>query len=164
MEWYGGKETEMLITSGTWVWTSGEKGELVWIKWVLIKDPTGKLDPILLACIDLEAAIEDIVRFFVRRWQVEVTFAEVRHRLGVKTQRQRSDLAIERSTPLLMGLFSIVYLLTKPLFEAGKIEVGATAWDEKSGHTFFDVLRAVRQCIRDISNCIARCEKGLVEN
>lgn len=126
--------------------------------------PTGKLDPILLACTDLEAAIEDIVRFFVRRWQVEVTFAKVRCHLGVETQRQRSDLAIERSILLLMGLFSIVCLRVKALFEAGKIEVEATAWYEKPAHTFFDVLRAVRQSIWDVSNYTARGEKGLVEN
>jgi hypothetical protein len=98
----------------------------------------------LLACTDLEASGEDIVRFFVRRWQVEVTFAEVRRHLGVETQRQWSDLAIERSTPLLMGLFPIVCLLAKPLFEAGKIEVRATAWYKKTSYTFSDILRAVR--------------------
>jgi hypothetical protein len=37
MEWYGGKEMEVLITFGTSVWISGEKGKLAWIKWVLIK-------------------------------------------------------------------------------------------------------------------------------
>jgi len=161
-EWYGSKEMEMLITSGTSIWTSGEKGEFIWVKWVLVKDPSGKLDPVLLACTDLEASMEDIVRFFVRRWQVEVTFAEVRRHLGVETQRQWSDLAIERSTPLLMGLFSIVCLLAKPLFEAGQVEIGATAWYKKSTYTFSDVLRAVRQCIWDVSNYSARGEKGLV--
>jgi len=35
----------------------------------------------------------------VRRWSVEVTFAEVRRHLGVETQRQWSDLAIARTTP-----------------------------------------------------------------
>jgi hypothetical protein len=67
IEWYGGKEMEMLITSGTSIWTSGEKGELVWTKWVLIKDPSGKLDHVPLACTDLEATIQNIARFFVRR-------------------------------------------------------------------------------------------------
>lgn len=161
-EWYGGKEMEMLVTSGTSIWTSQEKEEFVWVKWVLIKDPSGKLDPVLLACTDLETSVENIVHFFVRRWQVEVTFAEVRRHLGVETQRQWSDLAIERSTPLLMGIFAIVCLLAKPLFDAGKIEIGATAWYNKSGYTFSDVLRAVRQCIWDVSNYTAREEKGLV--
>src|SRR3954454_3715230 len=40
----------------------------------------------------------------------EVTFAEVRRHLGVETQRQWSDLAILRTTPALLGLFSLVTL------------------------------------------------------
>jgi hypothetical protein len=39
---------------------------------------------------------------------------------GVETQRQWSELAIESSTFLLMGLVSIICLLAKPLFEVGK--------------------------------------------
>ncbi|MCB9350953.1 MAG: hypothetical protein H6573_26125 [Lewinellaceae bacterium] len=75
---------------------------MVKVKWVLVKDPDGELEPVLLACTDTELSAEEIVSFFVRRWQVEVTFAEVRRHLGVESQRQWSDLAIERSTPCLM--------------------------------------------------------------
>lgn len=61
-----------------------------------------------------------MVRFFVRRWRVEVTFAEVRRHLGVETQRQWSDLAIERTTPLLMALKSIVSFFGKRTFRSTK--------------------------------------------
>ena len=44
------------------------------------------------------------------RWQLEVTFQEVRRHLGFETQRQWSDLAIRRTTPALMGLFSLITL------------------------------------------------------
>jgi hypothetical protein len=37
-------------------------------------------------------------------WSLEVTFEETREHLGVETQRQWSDRAISRSTPVLMGL------------------------------------------------------------
>ena len=47
-----------------------------------------------------------ILEWFVLRWQLEVTFQEVRAHLGVETQRQWSDQAIARTTPILMGLFS----------------------------------------------------------
>lgn len=118
---------------------------------------------VLIGCTDLNISAEDVVRFFVRRWQVEVTFAEVRRHLGVETQRQWSDLAIERSTPLLMGLVSIICLLAKPLFEAGKMEMAATAWYDKTRYTFSDVLRAVRQQIWAVSNFSTTGEKGVVE-
>jgi hypothetical protein len=50
----------------------------------------------------------EMLRLFALRWQMEVTFAEVRKHLGVETQRQWSDLAIARATPMLLGLFSLV--------------------------------------------------------
>ena len=43
---------------------------------------------------------------------LEVTFPEVRTHLGVETQRQWSDLAIARTTPVLRGLFSGVSFLS----------------------------------------------------
>jgi len=98
-EWYGKTDKVMLITWGDVIW-SRHSHQKVPLRWVLIKDPEGKLDPVLLACTDMETSAIDIVQFFVRRWQVEVTFAEVRRHLGVETQRQWSDLAIERRRPL----------------------------------------------------------------
>ena len=44
----------------------------------------------------------------VKRWPIEVTFEESRDHLGVETQRQWSDRAIERETPCLLGLYSVV--------------------------------------------------------
>lgn len=52
-----------------------------------------------------------IIEYFVLRWNIEVTFEESRAHLGVETQRQWSDKAIARTTPLLMGLFSVVTLM-----------------------------------------------------
>jgi hypothetical protein len=46
------------------------------------------------------------LRSFVQGWQVEVTFREVRARLGVETQPQWADTAVARTTPCLLVLFS----------------------------------------------------------
>lgn len=107
-EWYGRSNKRMLITNDDAIW-SRNSHQKVPLRWVLIKDPEAKLDPVLLACTDRSTSAVDIVRFFVRRWQVEVTFAEVRRHLGVELQRQWSDLAIKRTTPLLMGMFSLFF-------------------------------------------------------
>ncbi len=45
----------------------------------------------------------------MKRWSVETTFEEGRAHLGIETQRQWSDRAIERTTPLLFGL-SVLWL------------------------------------------------------
>ena len=139
-EWYGHKEKKMLITSGIAIWHKSNT-VMVKVRWVLIKDPLGELEPTLLACSDWELPAKDIVSFFVRRWRVEVTFAEVRRHLGVETQRQWSDMAIERSTPCLMALFSIVCLMANTLH---KILPKTTAWYKKEHVTFSDVLAEVR--------------------
>lgn len=142
-EWYGNRDKEMLFTSGVAIWRQSNK-VLVKIRWVLLKDPEGKLDPVLLACTDTELSAQKIVSFFVRRWRIEVTFEEVRRHLGVESQRQWSDMAIERSTPSLMALFSIVCLMANTLHQLCPLVPNVTAWYKKQGVTFSDVLCAVR--------------------
>ena len=82
---------------------------------------------------------------FVWRWTTEVTFEESRAHLGSETQRQWSDLAIERTTPCLFGLYSLVFLLAHALHPDGKVPLRQTAWYEKEEATFSDVLATVRR-------------------
>jgi hypothetical protein len=74
-----------------------------------------------------------------------VTFEEVREHLGVETQRQWSEKAIHRTTPILMGLYSLVCLIANELSKAQGIEVESTAWYQKETATFADLLKAVRK-------------------
>ena len=115
------------------------------IRWVLVLDPEGELDPLPLMSTDLTLSAEKIVELYIQRWNLEVTFEEVREHLGVETQRQWSDKAIARTTPILMALYTIVCLIANRLQEEGPIEVAQTAWYEKSEATFSDLLRAVRK-------------------
>ena len=85
------------------------------IRWVLVRDPSGEKEPQAFLCTDLEADPVDILRWFVRRWRTETTFEEARRHLGMETQRQWSDLAILRTTPALLGLFSLVTLWASQL-------------------------------------------------
>src|ERR1700726_1126849 len=75
----------------------------------------------------------------------EVTFEESRAHLGIETQRQWSDLAVERSTPCLFGLYSVVALLGHALYPTGDIPFQPTAWYRKQQATFGDVLATVRR-------------------
>jgi len=142
-EWYGNSTKQMLMTSGIAIWRKNNS-QLVMIKWVLLKDPDGDLQPVLLGCTELKVSMQNIVRFFVRRWRVEVTFAEVRRHLGVETQRQWSDLAIDRKTPCLLAVFSVVCLFANVLNQKCKIEPYQAAWYKKKTVTFSDILVEVR--------------------
>jgi hypothetical protein len=112
---------------------------------VLLCDPQHRFDLQALLCTDPARDPLQIVRWFIQRWQVEVTFREVRDHLGVETQRQWSDRAIARTTPCLLALFSIVTLLATRLDRRARAVVCTTAWYRKPRPTFTDTLATVRR-------------------
>ena len=142
--WYGGGDRTVEVCSATAVWRHAGL-PVVPIRWVLLRDPQHRFDPQALLCTDPARDASQIVRWFVRRWQVEVTFREVRDHLGVETQRQWSDRAIARTTPCLLGLFSIVTLLAARLDRRARLAVCIDAWYRKPRPTFADTLAAVRR-------------------
>jgi hypothetical protein len=141
--WYGRSERLVEIVSGTAIWH--HPGRLVPIRYVLVRDVAGELKPQAFLCTDLDADPLDILRWFVRRWSIEVTFAEVRRHLGVETQRQWSDPAIARTTPALLGLFSLIALWAHDLYETQMPTPRTASWYAKPLPTFSDALAAVRR-------------------
>jgi hypothetical protein len=143
--WYGSEDRTVEIASETAVWysTGLPAGP---VRWVLIRDPAGGFKTQVLLCTDLEADPERIVRWFVMRWQLEVTFQEARRHLGFEMQRQWSDLAIRRTTPALLGLFSLITLFADRQMRraAGALRRQA-AWYRKRHPTFADALALVRK-------------------
>ncbi|SDB74964.1 IS701 family transposase [Belnapia rosea] len=144
--WYGEGDRVVEICSDTAVWCHAGL-PVVPIRWVLLRDPCRRFNPQALLCTDTAQEPLQIVRWFVQRWQLEVTFREVRDHLGVETQRQWSDKAIARTTPCLLGLFSIVTLLASCLNSRAQLRVSASAWYHKQRPTFADSLAAVRRAI-----------------
>jgi hypothetical protein len=142
--WYGERNRTIEIASDTAVWyRTGQPP--VPIRWVLIRDPQETFPTQALLCTDLAASPEQIIGWFILRWQLEVTFHEVRAHLGVETQRQWSDLAILRTTPALLGLFSVVTLLAQHLMPHTASPVRQAAWYAKTTPTFLDAIALVRQ-------------------
>ena len=67
--------------------------------------------------------------------------------MGVETQRQWSDLAIARTTPILMALFSIITLWVNQIQKLEPITIKPCAWYQKSHPTFSDAIATVRRRI-----------------
>ena len=134
------------ITSNTAVWYHTGHPPLP-IRWVIVRDPKQIFKTQALLCTDLSVSAEQIVQWFVRRWQVEVTFHEVRTHLGVETQRQWADLSILRITPALLGLFSMITLLANFHARKQKLPVQQTAWYLKKLPTFSDALTLVKETL-----------------
>ena len=143
--WYGAEERAVDVVSNTAVWYSTGL-PAVPLRWVLIRDPKGEFRTQALLCTDLGADPERIISWFVRRWQMEATFQEVRQRLGFETQRQWSEKAIQRTAPALLGLFSLVTLFAhRRMVQEGSSTVRRAAWYDKSRPTFTDALALVRK-------------------
>jgi hypothetical protein len=154
--WYGRTNRIVELATGTAVWYHSGLPPVP-IRWLLVRDPLGELQPQAFLCTDLDAAAVDILQWFVSRWQLEVTFQDSRAHLGVETQRQWSDLAILRTTPALLGLYSLITLWAHDLAADTPLVPVTAAWYPKSHCTFSDAIAAVRRQIwQHQSSCMSR--------
>lgn len=144
VRWYDGRQRSLEITSGCAQWYRIGQPVLA-IRWVIVRDPLGKLSPRAYFSTRQTDVPRHIVVAFIKRWTIETTFEEARAHLGIETQRQWSDKAIQRETPCLLGLYSVVTVLAQALYPAGDVPVQATAWYRKRQPTFADVLACVRR-------------------
>jgi hypothetical protein len=144
LAWYSTGPRRLEWCSATALWYHTGHRPLA-IRWVLGRDPAGQHDPKAYLCTDVARPPLEIVQTYMKHWALEVTFEESRAHLGVETQRQWSDPAIERSTPLVLGLYSLVALLGQALTSEGQMPVQQTAWYHKEQATFSDVLALVRR-------------------
>ncbi|CAA9524570.1 MAG: hypothetical protein AVDCRST_MAG13-3622 [uncultured Solirubrobacteraceae bacterium] len=142
--WYGAGERAVEVASDTAVWYHTGLPPVP-LRWVLIRDPQGRFATQALLCTDQEAAPEQVLAWFVLRWQLEVTLEEARRHLGVETQRQWSEAAIRRTTPALLGLFSLVALLAHARMADPADATRQAAWYRKTHPTFADALALVRR-------------------
>jgi DDE superfamily endonuclease len=164
-QWYNAQQRKLLTATGTALWYKAGAPPVP-IRWVLVRDPIGEHAPAAFLSTDLKATPEMVLGWFVSRWRVETTFQEVRTHLGVETQRQWSDRAILRTTPVLLGLFSLITLWADDLARHSKaaLRPNATGWYCKNEPTFSDAIAAVRRllwCPSDFS--ISRLSGKTVE-
>jgi hypothetical protein len=137
MDWYSEGTRRLEICTGTALWYRSGFAPLQ-IRWVLTRDPASKRPPKAIFSTDPAQSAEEVITDFMKRWSLEVTFEE-----------SRAHLAIERSTPLLFGLYSLVTLFGQALHPDGQIPVAQTAWYRKQTATFRDVLAVVRRHLWD---------------
>jgi len=161
--WYGEGPRTVEVASDTAVWYHSGLPPVP-IRWVLLRDPQGQFAPQALRCTDVTADPAQILAWFVLRWQLEVTFEEVRRHLGVETQRQWSELAILRTTPALLGLFSLVTLWAHVQMGPTGAVVRQAAWYPKPLPTFSDALALVRRELwAQAAFCMSAHDPDIVE-
>jgi hypothetical protein len=161
--WYGGKRCRLEFVSGTAIWYHAGSPPLP-IRWVLVRDPAGIRKPQAFLSTNLDATPATILGWYVHRWSIETTFQETREHLGVETQRQWSDRAIARTTPALLGLFSLITLWAAKAKIAAALHPRSAAWYSKNEPTFSDALATVRRILWSFPNLsISRLNPANVE-
>lgn len=153
VKWYGGKRRRVCYLSEVCLWYTPSQTPIK-IRWVLVVDPQGKLRSEAFFSTHVELSPVQIIETYVLRWNEEVTFEESRAHLGIETQRQWSPKAIQRTTPALLALFSIVTLVALKLSKTQKLLPQKTAWYQKKNPTFSDLLTQVRYHIWKNSNYV----------
>lgn len=158
LQWYGQSRRVMELFSAAGGWYRGRgdgTAALVPLRWVYTCDPrTGKEDWFL--CTDPAIPPAQVVGHFAGRWSIEVTFEEARAHLGLETPRQRCAGSVLRTTPCLLGLFSLVALIFARLWrqDRGARRTHQTPCYHKAEPTFADALYAVRRTLWD--GCILK--------
>lgn len=144
--WYGGSSREGEVYAATCLWyTSGHQP--VWSRWVLVRDPHGELEPqAFLSTAPAHTPVQ-ILAWCVRRWRMAVTVEAARVHLGMETQRQWRDRARTRTTPVLLGVLSLVTLLADSLTKDQVQVIRTAAWYTKARPTFADAIAVVRRCL-----------------
>ena len=148
VNWYGGELKTLECLSFVCLWYHA--GQLpIPLRILLVKTPDGKNVAETFFSTDINNEPIQIINRFVLRWNIEVTFEETRAHLGVETQRQWSDKAIQRSTPLLMGLYSVLTLIAIKMYETKRMLIAeTTSWYDKNGElTFADIIVSIRRSI-----------------
>ena len=154
--WYGGRLEATDLAGGTALWHRSGQPPLP-MGWVLARDPAGDRRPLALCCTDPDACPLQVLARYLGRWNVEVTFEELRAWLGAETQRGWCLLTTQRSTPCLFGLFSIVAFSAHAL-HPDQLPARAAAWYAKDEPTFADALASVRRALWAARNSRTRAD------
>jgi len=76
---YGSGDRVVEVSSKTAVWYSTGLFAVP-LRWVLVRDPKGEFKTQALLCTDLDADPQKILRWFVRRWQMEICRTHYPHK------------------------------------------------------------------------------------
>jgi hypothetical protein len=158
LRWYGQSRHTVQLLSGCGGWYGVRdhrraRVSLLPVRWVCVHELQGDRDNWFYST-DPKLSPQRIVELFACRWAIEVTFEEARAHLGLETPRQRCERAVLRTTPCLLGLFSLVSLIFARSLKQGsgrgkknkkQPRIHQTPCYQKAEPTFADALYAVRR-------------------
>jgi len=142
--WYGASERQVRVCHGHGQWYHAGAG-LVPVHWVFVRDAQGtRRDEYFYTTHDAFTP-EQVVTLYTVRWNLEVTFQELRAHLGFEKTRQRVPNSVLRMAPCLLGLFSVICLIYHEHLKRHKVTRCDRPCHAKSEPTFTDAIATVRR-------------------
>jgi len=116
------------------------------LRFVLVHGWPGHAHDDVFVCTDLGKDAKDILSEFCQRWNLEFTFHEVKGKLGFEEPQNRTNLAVERTAPMALWVYTLTvfWYLTVGKATPGA-QVAALPWYQKTVPAFSDMLAALRR-------------------
>jgi DDE superfamily endonuclease len=144
VSWYGASKRAVQICEGRGQWYRAAEG-LVPVHWVFVRDVQGTRRDEYFFTTHNGFTAEQIVTLYTLRWNLEVTFQELRAHLGFETPRQWVEKSVLRMAPCLLGLFSVISLIYNEHLKRHEATTCERPCYTKTEPTFADAIVTVRQ-------------------
>ena len=115
------------------------------LKFVLTRDTDGQRPTRIFYCTNLDLEVEEILSTYAKRWAIEVTHHDAKQFLGLEDPANRLPLAVHRTAPTAMILYSLTVLWYAQHGHA-HIQFPNRPWyRQKSKPSFADMLTTLRR-------------------
>lgn len=115
------------------------------LKFVLTRDTTGDRPTRIFYCTNLDMNVQQILSTYAHRWAIEVTHYNAKQLLGLEDPANRLPLAVERTAPMAMFLYSLTILWYAQHGHA-HVKFPHRPWYRRKGQpSFADMLTTLRR-------------------
>jgi hypothetical protein len=140
-----GKTVRVKVKLFDALWYSVAGGRL--LRFVLVRGWPGHKEDDVLCSTDLSAEPKQLIQDYCLRWALEVTFHQVKGRLGFEEPQNRTERAVERTAPMSLWTYTltVAWYLTNGAAIKGPQLLPQLPWYAKKVPAFSDMLAALRR-------------------
>ncbi len=115
------------------------------LKFVLTRDALGDRPTRIFYCTNLKMDVQQILSTYAHRWAIEVTHYDAKQLLGLEDPANRVQLAVQRTAPMAMFLYSLT-ILWYAQHGYAEVRFPKRPWyTRKSEPSFADMLTTLRR-------------------
>lgn len=127
------------------LWYSVSGGRL--LRFVLVRGWPGHRDDDVFCSTDVSTEPKQMIQDYCLRWPLEVTFHEVKGKLGFEEPQNRTERAVERTAPMSLWTYTLTvawYITAGTSLKAARL-LPQLPWYSKKAPAFSDMLAALRR-------------------